>query len=204
MLFSIEYLIMRFLTISKENHASPTGIRMTEGTITIFQDILIGSNCNVYLKYWYKVLNVNSYKLNRERYEGDQLKLFKISKKNQITDEERQMMLKNGFNDKYIVSDPSVPFEEFRLNGFKERMLYRFYLIVVNTLLKFDFGKRLSRKVIKNAMADTRLKRKDKVKQMERQENDRMQFNECPFVGGINTRDDPIVYEIFEKTKSSQ
>ena len=177
---------------------------MTEGTITIFQDILIGSNCNVYLKYWYKVLNVNSYKLNRERYEGDQMKLFKVSKKNQLTDEERQTMLKNGYNDKYIVSDHSVPFEEFQLNGFKERMLYQFYLLVIDRLLRFDFGKSLSRKVLKNAIVKTRQTRKQKVKELEKQESARMQFGACPFTGGVSMRDDPVVYEIFEKVKPSE
>ena len=203
MLF-INKLIFSFLWISKENHASPTGIRMTEGAISIFQDILIGSNCNVYLKYWYRVLNVNSYKLNRERYESDQIKLFKVSKKNELTDEERKTMLANGYNDKYIVSDYSVPFEEFQLNGLKERVLYRFYLFVVDGLLRFDIGKRVTKKVLKNAIVKTRQARKKIAKEIEKQENDRMQFRECPFAGGVSMRDDPAVYEIFEKVEPSQ
>lgn len=176
---------------------------MTEGVIAVFEDILVGANCNVYLKYWYKLLNVNASRLNREGYEGDQLKLFKISKKNQLTDEERQTMLKNGFNDKYIITDPNVPFEDFKLNGLKERVLYRCYLFVVNTVLRYDLGKSLSRKVLKNAIAKTRTTRKEKIMELEKRENPRMQF-ECPFIGGINARDDPAVYEVFNNVKTSK
>ena len=63
------------------------------------------SNCfNVYMRYWYKILNVNCNKLNNSLYEHNSIKLSKAPIKNQLSDEEKSIMLKNGYNDKYIVS----------------------------------------------------------------------------------------------------
>lgn len=174
---------------------------MSEGVLTVFKDILVGSNCNVYLRYWYKTLNVNSYKLNRERYEDDQMRLFEITKKNQLTEREREEMLKNGFSDKYIVSDYSVPFEELKLNGFKEWALYRGYLVVVGFLLKFDFGRSWTRQIIRSAMQRTNTIRKEKMVELEKLAIKRMEFAECPFTGAISTRDDPEFYEVFDKSR---
>ena len=154
---------------------------MTEGVLLTFKDILVGSNCNVYLRYWYKTLNVNSYKLNRSTYEHNTIQFFEISKKNQLTDEEKKAMLENGFNNKYIVSDYSVPFEEFKLNGFKERMLYKGYLILINTVLKYDWGKNFTKGIIKNAILDTRKSKKEKIMELDKIEDERFEFAECPF-----------------------
>ena len=161
--------------------AAPAGVRMTEGVLLTLKDILVGLNCNVYLRYWYKVLNVNSYKLNRSKYEHSGMQLFEVSKKNQLTDEEKKAMLDNGFNDKYIVSDYSIPFEEFKLNGFRDRMIYRGYVMLVNTVLKYDWGKRFTKDMIKKALLETRKIKKEKIMQIEKIQNERFEFPECPF-----------------------
>ena len=172
---------------------------MSECVLTVFKEILIGTNCNVYLKYWYSKLNVNSFKLNRSTYEHDKIEFFEITKKNQIADEEKAIMLKNGFNDKYIVTDYLLPFEDFKLNGFKERMLYRLYLILVNQVLKYDWGRKFTKNVIRNAMFKTRSIRKQKVAEFEKIQNKRFEFSECPFAGGIETKEYPDIYEEAKK-----
>lgn len=169
---------------------------MSQGVLFAFKDLLVGANCNVYLKYWYKVLNINSYKLNRIKYEHDEMQFFKISKKNWLTEDEKEEMLKNGYNDKYIVFDPKVPFEEFELNGFKERLLYKCYLFLVNTLLKYDFFKNVTRDFVRNAMIKTREIRKEKVNELEKITNKRYEFTECPFTGSIMTNDIPDLYSV--------
>ena len=184
----------------QENCAAPAGLRMSEGVLTVFKDILVGSNCNVYLRYWYRLLNVNSRRLNRERYEGDQMRLFKIVKKNWLSDEERKEMLRNGFSAKYIVSDHNVPFEEFRLNGLKEWALYGAYRFVVGSVLRFDLGRNWTRTIIRNAMRRTNSIRSEKIGELEKLSVKRMEFAECPFTGAIRTRDDPVFYEVFDES----
>lgn len=41
-----------------------------------------------------------------------------------MTEEERKLMLSNGYNDKYIVPNPQIPFEEMRLDTFSEKFAY--------------------------------------------------------------------------------
>ena len=154
---------------------------MSEGILFTFKDILVGSNCNVYLRYWYKALNVNSYKLNRSTYEHNKMQFFEISSKNQLTDEEKKTMKDNGFNDKYIVSDYSIPFEEFKLNGLKENFFYWCYLILVNIVLKYDWGKNFTKGIIRNAILKTSKTKKNKIIELEKNQSERFEFPECPF-----------------------
>lgn len=171
------------------------GIRMSQGFLTVFKDILKGTNCNVYLKYWYKVLNVNSYKLNHETYEHDRLEFFKISKKNQLTEEEKKEMLKNGFNDKYIVSNPSVQFEDFKLKGMTEQILYKLYSLVVGKLLKYKSGRHFTRDFIRNKIFETRENQKKIESKLEKNYDKRFEFSECPFAGKIDTKLYPDIYQ---------
>ena len=59
---------------------------------------------DIYIRYWYKILNVNCNELNNSLYEHDSIKLSKAPIKNQLSEEEKAIMLKNGYNNKYIVS----------------------------------------------------------------------------------------------------
>lgn len=173
---------------------------MSEAIVTVFKDILIGSNCNVCLKYWYRVLNVNSYRLNREGYEGDQMKLFNISSnKNPLSDEEKAAMLKKGFNDKYRVSNYNVPFEELKLNGPIEWVLYLGFLFIVGCLLRFSIGRSLTRTIIRRAMRKTNSIRTAKIEELKKLQTKRTEFSECPFTGTISTKDDPAFYTVFDE-----
>lgn len=167
--------------------------------MTVFKDILVGSNFHVYYRYWYKQLNINSSRLNRQGTEDDQIRLIEISRKNQLSEDEKQKMLSNGFNDKYIVQNYSTRFEEVPLKGLKERLLYWGYLFVVGVLLRFDFGKRVAKSIIESATRRTRSIRKQKVIELEKISDQRRGFAECPFAGSISTTSlNRALYEVEE------
>lgn len=171
---------------------------MGKGVLIIMENLTIGPNWNVYLRYWYKNLNINSSKLNRQGVESDQMRLVEISRKNQLSEEERQKMLSNGFNEKYIVQDYSTPFEAIPLNGLKEMVLNWAYLLLVCVLLRFDLGKWIANMVAEGLTLRARSIRKRKVMELEKLSvKKRMEFSECPFVGSISTTSvDPALREV--------
>lgn len=178
-----------------ENLSAPIGIRMSECLMTVFKDVFIGTNINICLRYWYKVLNVNSYKINRENYEHNDIEFFKITTKNQLTGDEKKEMIKNNYNDKYLVTNPSLPFEKFKLNGLKEKILYQLFLFVINVALKYKIGRDIARSVIRNAILKSIKIKKEIFNRCDKITNDRFkfqpyQFQKCPFDIGIDIKVD--------------
>lgn len=156
---------------------------MSECIITVFSDLLLGAmQCNVFLRYWYKTLNANSYKLNRKAYEHNDIELFKITKKNQLSDDERKEMLKNNYNDKYMVTDSQIPFEEFKLTGIKEKILYKLLKFSIDNVLKFKAGRFIGREMVQTGIVRMRRNKRKIIDSLDKKKvNNRFQFNECPF-----------------------
>lgn len=150
---------------------------MTEGTVLSLRPLLPYVRWKSYLKFWYKKLNINAYKLNGMKLDEapDKYEFVFRSIKTELTEDERKLMLNNGYNDKYIVPNPQIPFEEIKLDKFSEKYYYNMYVFNVNVLFKAKFFRKLSRKTNKGR-ANRALRRKEEHIQSFKKLDEKMNY----------------------------
>jgi len=169
-----------------ENVSSPMGIAMVKGTVQGLRPLLPYVRFKSYLKFWYKTLNINSYKLNSLTEVTDKYEFLNKEIKTELTEEERKLMLSNGYNDKYIVPNPNIPFEELKLDEFIEKFCYNLYLFNVNTMFKAKFFRNLSRKTNKGRANRALRKKNEHMDYMAKKFDEKNQYPACPFAGNID------------------
>lgn len=183
-----------------ENASSPMGIRMTQGTALGLRPVMPFVRWRSYIKFWYKTLNINSHRLNNSQLDSDTYEFVQRTIRTELTDEERALMTKNGYNAKYIVPNPQIPFEELKLDKFSEKFHYSLYLFNINTVFKSRFFRNLSRKTNKGR-ANRALREKEKhIEFMKKNFDNTNQYPACPFAGDIPNK----YYEFTEVNKSAE
>lgn len=171
-----------------ENASSPMGIKMVQGTILGLRPLLPYVRFRSYLKFWYKALNINSYKLNDANLDTDKYDFVNKKIKTQLTEEELKLMLNNGYNSKYIVPNPQIPFEELKMDKFSEKFFYNLHLFNMNTLFKARFFRNLSRKTTKGRANRALRKKQEHIDFMSNHFDEKNQYPACPFAGGIQNQ----------------
>ena len=180
-----------------ENASSPMGIRMTQGTAMGLRPVMPFVRWRSYIKFWYKTLNINSHRLNSSNLDVDTYEFVKRDIRTELSEEERELMTKNGYSQKYIVPNPQIPFEELKLDTFSEKFNYGLYCFNVNTVFKARFFRNLSRKTNKGR-ANRALREKEKhVEFMKKNFDNSNQYPACPFAGDIPNK----YYEFTEVTE---
>lgn len=77
-------------------------------------------------------------------------------------------MLSNGYNDKYIVPNPQIPFEELRISKFSDRLSYIMYAFNVKVLHKASFMRKFSRTSALRSLSDASKNKKKHVESLKK------------------------------------
>lgn len=171
-----------------ENASSPMGIKMANGTSLGLRPLMPLLRFKSYIKFWYKTLNINSHKLNNSNLESDRYEFVNKKLIHELSDEDKKLMLKNGYHDKYIVPNPQIPFEELKLDKFSEKFYYNMYLFNVNMLFRARFFRNLSRKTNKGRGNRALKQKKEHIDLFSKKLDDKNQYPACPFAGDIQNQ----------------
>lgn len=165
-----------------ESAANPTGLRMTRSMMIGLHRLIKSATWASFVKYWYKKLNINCYKLNQPISTSNKYTFFEMPTKNMLTEEDRKLMLKNGYNDKYIVPNPHIPFEELRESTFADKMACFMYTFEVNIMHKSQFMRDWSRKKALESLADAKKNKKKHIDTLKKHDEANT-YPSCPFAG---------------------
>lgn len=168
-----------------ENASSPMGIRMSEGTSIGLRPVLPYIRWKSFLKFWYKNLNINGHKLNNSDLKSDQYEFINYEIKTELTEDEKKLMLNNGYNLRYIVPNPHVPFEELKLDKFSEKFYYNFFIFNIKTLFRSRFIRNMTRKTSKGRANRALKNKKYYTDYMHKNYDETNQYPACPFAGTI-------------------
>lgn len=163
------------------------GIRMAQGTTLALQQVITYYKFKSFVGYWYKVLNINAYKLNRANLDSDKYEFPNEPLKTELTDKDKELMIKNGYNLKYVVQNPDLPFEEIELDTFADKINQYVYKFFVNVVFRFQTIRNFLNKSSYN-INDKLLNGKQNITEMLKENfDDHMNYPACPFTGFIKS-----------------
>ena len=177
-----------------ENASSPVGIKMGKAASFGFERMISYMRWSSFISYWYKVLNINAHKLNNSKLEGDKYEFILDPIKTELTDEDKELMIKNGYNTKYIVQHPEIPFEELVVEE-EDKKFYEDYVYKINSVFKRKWLMWIVNYFNGNMFEGARAKKQFHMDYLKENHGD-MKFSACPFASSIDQE-----YHEFDEVK---